>query len=125
MWWSRDQGIRRFIRLGVVLAVAGLLAGCFEPLYGDRSIGGGPGIRDKLSSVDVLPIEVPQGRPESRIGVEIRNALLFGLTGGSGATSPTHQLKLNLQSTRQSIIVDIHTTRPDVENYGLDVTYTL
>jgi LPS-assembly lipoprotein len=126
MWWSRHSpAIGRITRLGLIAAAAGLLAGCFEPLYGDRSLSGGPGMRDRLSAVDVLPIEAPQGRPEARIGIEVRNAVLFGITGGSSPSNPTHKLKINLASTRQSIIVDIYSQRPDVENYGLDVTYTL
>jgi LPS-assembly lipoprotein len=126
MWWFRHSpAISRFTRFGLIAAAAGLLAGCFEPLYGERSFAGGPGMRDRLSAVDVQSIDVPQGRPEARIGVEIRNALLFEITGGASPANPTHRLKINLGSTRQSIIVDIHSQRPDVENYGLDVTYTL
>ena len=126
MWWSEHcAAIGRFSRLGVAFAVAGLVAGCFQPLYGDRSLAGGPGMRSKLSAVDVLPIDAPSGRPEARIGVEIRNALMFDMTGGGSAASPTHRLKINLAASRQSVIVDIQTTRPDVENYGIDASYTL
>ena len=126
MWWSKHfAAIARFTRLGVALAVAGLVAGCFEPLYGERSFTGGSGVRDKLSGVDVLPIDAPNGRPEARIGVELRNALLFDTSGGGSPAAPTHKLKLKLATTRQSVIVDINTTRPDVENYGIDAYYTL
>jgi LPS-assembly lipoprotein len=126
MWWSKHRAIvSRATRLAAVLAAAGLLSGCFEPLYGSRTVSGGPAMRDRLSAVDVLPIDAPQGRPEARIGVELRNALLFDITGGAGASSATHRLKINLTSSRQSVIVDIYSQRPDVENYGLDVTYSL
>ena len=126
MWWSEHcAAIGRFSRLGLAFVVAGLVAGCFQPLYGDRSLAGGSGMRDKLSAVDVLPIDAPSGRPEARIGVEIRNALMFDMTGGGSGTSPTHRLKINLIASRQSVIVDIQTTRPDVENYGIDANYIL
>jgi len=126
MWWSRHStAIKSFTRLSVVLAAAGLLAGCFQPLYGERSLTAGPGMRDKMSAVDVMPIDAPNGRPEARIGVELRNALLFDINGGAEPASPTHRLKIKLTSTRQSVIVDIYSSRPDVENYGLDVTYSL
>jgi LPS-assembly lipoprotein len=116
----------RFTRLGIALAAAGLVAGCFEPLYGERSLTGvSSSVRDKLSGVDVLPIDAPNGRPEARLGVEVRNALLFDTTGGGSQSAPTHQLKIKLVASRQSVIVDIYTTRPDVENYGIDATYTL
>jgi LPS-assembly lipoprotein len=127
MSWSKHfAATARFIRLGVALAVAGLVAGCFEPLYGERSFtGASSSVRDKLSGVDILPIDAPNGRPEARIGVEVRNALLFDTTGGGAQSAPTHQLKIKLATTRQSVIVDIYTTRPDVENYGIDASYTL
>jgi len=127
MWWSKHfAAMARFTRLGIALAVAGLVAGCFEPLYGERSFTGtSSSVRDKLSGVDVLPIDAPNGRPEARIGVEVRNAILFDTTGGGAQSAPTHQLKIKLATVRQSIIVDIYTTRPDVENYGIDATYTL
>jgi LPS-assembly lipoprotein len=128
MWWSKHfAAIGRFTRLGVALVLAGLAAGCFEPLYGERSFtsAGGPSVRDKLSAVDVLPIEAPNGRPEARIGVELRNALLFDTSGGGSPAPPTHKLKIKLTTSRQSVIVDIYTTRPDVENYGIDATYSL
>ncbi len=127
MWWSKHFAMTaRFTRIGIALAVAGLVAGCFEPLYGERSLTDtGSGVRDKLSGVDVLPIDAPNGRPEARLGVEVRNALLFATTGGGAQSAPTHKLKIRLVTSRQSVIVDIYTTRPDVENYGIDAYYTL
>jgi LPS-assembly lipoprotein len=116
---------RRLPRLLAALALAALTAGCFQPLYGDRSITNMPGASDKLSMVDVMPIDVPNGRPEARLGVEIRNALLFNLNNLNPGANATHKLKINLSTTRQQVIVDIYTTRPDIENYGIDATYTL
>jgi LPS-assembly lipoprotein len=124
MWWH-DTAIGRLPRLLAALAVAALAGGCFQPLYGERSPTGGPVLRDQLSAVDVLQIEAPKGTDESRLAVEVRNALLFDLTGGGDAASPTHRLKIAISSTRSSVIVDINTSRPDIENYGLNATYTM
>jgi LPS-assembly lipoprotein len=124
MWWH-DTAIGRLPRLLAALAVAALAGGCFQPLYGERSPTGGPVLRDQLSAVDVLQIEAPKGTDESRMAVEVRNALLFDLTGGGDAASPTHRLKIAISSTRSSVIVDINTSRPDIENYGLNATYTM
>ncbi|MEI7805018.1 MAG: LPS assembly lipoprotein LptE [Hyphomicrobiales bacterium] len=124
MWWLENSA-RRIARLGLALTIAGLVAGCFQPLYGERSATGGPGMRTAMSGVEVLPIFAPNGTPLARIAVETRNNLLFELTGGSGSTSPTHKLDVKLSSTTLSVIVDINTARPDIENYGLDATYTL
>jgi LPS-assembly lipoprotein len=113
--------VRPFAALGAAL----LLAGCFQPLYGERSATGGPGIRDLMSSVDVSQIAAPNGTRLSRLAVEVRNGLLFELTGGAAPPPPTHRLKITLSSTETSVIVDVDTARPDVQNYGIDATYTL
>ena len=68
MWWrERSEIIRAMARLGVVLAVAGLVAGCFEPLYGRNPSLGNESIRDKLAEVLIAPIPTRQGTPEARI----------------------------------------------------------
>jgi LPS-assembly lipoprotein len=130
MWWhdgGAGDGPRggALVRAAAALAIAALAGGCFQPLYGERSPTGGPVLRDQLSAVDVLQIEAPKGTDESRLAVEIRNALLFDFTGGGASTSPTHKLKISISSTRTSIIVDVATSRPDIENYGINATYSL
>jgi LPS-assembly lipoprotein len=130
MWWH-DRGAGdgprggAIVRAAVALAIAALAGGCFQPLYGERSPTGGPVLRDQLSAVDVLQIEAPKGTDESRLAVEIRNALLFDFTGGGASASPTHKLKISIASTRTSIIVDVATSRPDIENYGINASYSL
>jgi LPS-assembly lipoprotein len=123
--WSLDGGLKTAMRSMTVLAVGGLLAGCFQPLYGEFSPTGSPVLRDQLSAVNVLQIEAPKGSDEARLAVEIRNALLFDLTGGGAEAPPVHRLKIAISSTRSSVIVDINTSRPDIENYGLTATYSL
>jgi LPS-assembly lipoprotein len=113
------------VRAAAALAIAALAGGCFQPLYGEHSPTGGPVLRDQLSAVEVLQIEAPKGTDEARLAVEIRNALLFDFTGGGYSTSPTHKLKISISSTRASIIVDVNTSRPDIENYGINATYSL
>jgi len=112
-------------RIGLAMLCAGLVGGCFQPLYGQRSTTGGPSIVSQLAAVEVQPIDAANGTPEQRLGIEVRNALIYDLTGGSGAAPSTHKLKIQLSASRQQVIVDITTARPDVENYGIDATYTL
>src|SRR5436190_18023217 len=123
--WSHDPVLLRLTRAAAVLALALLLGGCFQPLYGEHSLTGQPVLREQLSAVEVLQIEAPKGSDEARLAVEIRNALLFDFTGGSYAAPPTHRLKIAMGSTRSSIIVDVHTSRSDIENYGINATYSL
>src|SRR5436190_880118 len=126
MWWpEKSARLRPVLRLAVAMAAAGLLAGCFQPLYADRSASGGSNLHARLSAVEVLPVDAPAGTPVARVGVETRNQLLYDLTGGSGSTAPTHRLKMSLSPSRFAVIVDLTSARPDVENYGIDATYTL
>ncbi|HEX5506881.1 MAG TPA: LPS assembly lipoprotein LptE [Pseudolabrys sp.] len=119
------ENSRRVIRLLAVVALAGLTAGCFEPLYGTRSSVGGEGVGPKLAAVNVAPIDTPNGTRLARLGVDVRNDLIFGLTGGSGGAAPTHRLDIRLAARQLQVIVDVNTARPDVQNYGIDATYTL
>ena len=72
MWWLEDR-IMPLTRLAVVLAAAGLLAGCFEPLYGRNPSVGDDSVRDKLAEIVIAPIPLRQGTPQARIAVAIRN----------------------------------------------------
>ena len=125
MWWLEMRFWRLGARLATVFAAAVLLAGCFQPLYAERSLAGGPGIKTALAGVDVAQIPAETGKDEARIAVELRNALVFGLTGGAAPATPTHRLNVRMTTTRLSVIVDIATARPDAENYGINATYEL
>src|SRR4051794_31396656 len=115
----------RLIRLAAVVALAGLTAGCFQPLYGDKAVVPTAGLDGRLTGVDVQPIVTPNGTPIARIGVNVRNELIYGLTGGGYPTSPTHRLVIALSSTNQQLIVDINTARPEIQNLGVDASYSL
>lgn len=123
MWW-REKG-RVLGRMALALAVAGSVAACFQPMYAERIGPNDVGLAQKFRSVDIARIPAPDGTPEARMAVEVRNALLFDLTGGSGGYSPTHRLDIALVSQRLSVIVNVNTARPDLENYGLNASYNL
>lgn len=116
----------RLVRAALALALAGLTAGCFQPLYGSSTGSpGAPGIADKLNSVEVLPIDAPNGTRTSRIGVEVRNDLMSNLSGGGPTGATAYQLKIDISASTRQVIVDINSARPEIQNYGLDATYTL
>jgi LPS-assembly lipoprotein len=127
MWWSDAPRLIRFpARIAAAMVLAGLTAGCFQPLYGDHTIDGkGSGIRDKLSSVEVADIKTPQGTRLSRVSVGVRNELIYDLTGGGQPGSTTHRLTVRLISNSSQIVVDVNTARSDIQDYGIDATYTL
>jgi LPS-assembly lipoprotein len=129
MWWPDIRArhwTRYCARFAAVLAIAGLTAGCFQPLYGDRTgPNGDASVVSLMRGVDVAPLNTPRGTRLDRIGVEVRNDLIFGLTGGSGGAAPTHRLAVIISGSQQQIIVDISSGRPDVQNYNLNATYVL
>jgi LPS-assembly lipoprotein len=94
-------------------------------MYGSLPVTGGPSIVGKMSAVDVLPIEAPNGTRLSRVGGVVRDALIFDLTGGGAAAPTAYRLNVKLTSNQTQVIIDIATARPDIQNYGIDATYTL
>lgn len=126
MWWLEvPLTVRRALRMAATFGVAGLLAGCFQPLYAERTLTGAPAVRAELSQVQVAQIPAPNGSALARVAVEVRNALLFGFTGGGAAPPPTHQLNIRMTSSELSVLVDIRSGRPDVNNVALNATYEL
>lgn len=119
---------RPLARAALALALAGLTAGCFQPLYGSGSSGpavGASNVADKLSAVDVEQIVAPAATPLSRLAVEVRNNLLFDLTGGGPAASSAYKLKISMTASTRQVIVDINSARPEIQNYGINATYSL
>jgi LPS-assembly lipoprotein len=131
MWWLEVPPCRLVLRLCGIGAACALLAGCFQPLYGEHSFAAtattpdGASVATALSTTDVSQIDARVGSPEARVAVELRNQLLFDLTGGGAVAPPIHRLSIRMNSTRTSVIVDTTSGRPDVEDYGLNATYTL
>jgi LPS-assembly lipoprotein len=119
MWW------RNPIRIGAVIALGALNAACFQPLYASKSFTGGVPIGTALAQVQVEHIDAPNGTPESRVAVELQNALDFEMNGGGGLISPTHRLKVRMTVGRSSIITDITTGRMIAEITAINASFTL
>ncbi|SCB16492.1 LPS-assembly lipoprotein [Bradyrhizobium yuanmingense] len=111
-------------RLLAVAALAALTAGCFQPMYAERS-DGTPGLREKLMGVELPPINKPNASREARVGVEIRNALALKLYGTATGMPPTHRLDIRFTTSRSSLIVSSATGLPTSENLGIDAQYNL
>jgi LPS-assembly lipoprotein len=120
-----SQAIRRLVHAATVLAAGLLVAGCFQPLYGDRSVSGGPKLREALSGVQVMEIRAPADTPEARMAVPIQNELRFAFTGGSGAGTPTHRLVLQIAGNRTVVSATNVSGLPVLENFTLNATYSL
>ena len=125
LWPDRNAARRIVLTVAGVTLAGGVLAGCFQPLYGSASFTNAPGIAESLSKIDVAQIAARNDTPDSRVAVELRNQLVFDLTGGAAPPQPTHRLIVNITTTRLPIILDTETGRPDVEDYGINASYTL
>src|SRR5260370_40090682 len=126
MWWP-DHGaaLGRVLRSALALGSAGLLAACFQRLYGRPPLSGAPTLGNALAAGDVQQVDAARGSSDARIAVELRNALLFDLTGGEGSIAPTHRLNIKMTTSRSALIVDPQTGRTEAEVTGIDVKYTL
>ncbi|MGH6994310.1 MAG: LPS assembly lipoprotein LptE [Stellaceae bacterium] len=123
MWWPKTS---RWTQAALALAIAGLTAGCFQPLYGDHTVAiGGGSVTGKLAGVQIAPIDVAKGTRLARVSVQVREALMYDMTGGGASATPTHKLVIRLTAREGQVIVDINTGRPDTQNYGIDATYQL
>lgn len=123
MSWFKTRIVARF---AVVAALAALTAGCFQPMYAERTLDGtSSALRDKLQGIEVPPLNLPNGSREARVGLEIRNALMFAMYGSAVGGPPTHRLLMRISTTRLSVVIDPNTALADTENYGINAVYEL
>lgn len=121
-----QQATRRTVARSIAVAMmAAALGGCFQPLYGDRTLAGGPQLRDALSAVEVTEIRAAADTPEARMAVPLQNELRFNLTGGSGSAAPTHRLIVQISGNRTVVSATNVTGLPFIENFTLRATYSL
>src|SRR4030081_3579928 len=106
MWWLERGARCLLLRVACIGALGVLVAVFSQPLYGEHSFGNSPAVAPALAGVDVVQIAAPSGSPEARVAVEVRNQLLFNLTGGAAAPPPTHRLTMRMSSSRLSVIID-------------------
>jgi LPS-assembly lipoprotein len=107
-----------------VFGLAGLCTACFQPLYATKSITGEKSVGTALAQVQIERVPAANGTPESRIAVEIQNALDSEMNGGN-LISPTHKLAVRFNTSRGSVITDVTTGRVEAEITGIDSTFTL
>ena len=118
--------VRAGIRLGFVLAVAGLVAGCgFQPLYGRNPSVGDESVRDRFAEVLVAPIPKRQGSPQARVAVAIQKALEFDLNNGATPVTPTHRLEVVVTPTNVTVSIDPVSGRPEEGIGGVTASFQL
>jgi LPS-assembly lipoprotein len=118
---SVEQRTRRCSRVAGIAMLAGMLAGCFQPMYADRSLTGGtgPNLREAMRDVEIAKID-------GRVGQEIRNDIIFELSGGEGnPTGAPYRLNLQIATNSSNAILDAQTGLPQNETVSIDVTFKL
>lgn len=116
---SSSERSFRLVAPVFVVAAALLLGGCFRPMYATTSVApGAPPLTETLAAVSV-------GKIEGRVGQQVRNALEFGLTGGSGAAPPRYRLEMAVISSRTTAIVDVENDEPRIDTVTLTGTFSL
>ncbi|WP_051356913.1 LPS assembly lipoprotein LptE [Azorhizobium doebereinerae] len=92
---------RAILRLAAVCGLAATLAGCFQPMYGEQTTTkGGTPLLEQMHQIEVVKIE-------GRLGDELRNKLIFELTGGAGnPVGAPYKLFVSLVASSASSIVD-------------------
>jgi LPS-assembly lipoprotein len=117
------------IKVLAIVGLAGLTAGCFQPMYAEKTLAGtapvDAGLKSQMASVEVAEVKTSVTARLDRVGVELRNNLIFALTGGSGGGASQYRLNVSISGSQQQVIVDINSGRPDIQNYGIDASYTL
>jgi len=114
---SRRQLLNAF---GRALALPALLplAGCFQPLYGQRTLASGEDLLDVLRTIDVEKSDAVTGR-------FYRNELLFLLRGGKQELPPIYKLEQQLGERVSAISVQVLSDVPQSFILNLSVTYAL
>jgi len=111
--WHRGTARRALIS---ALAAAVTLSACtIQPLYGPSLSGGSVGA--SLAKVSVDPVN-------DRVGQQVRNRLVFDLTGGSGTTEPIYQMHLSVSSSELPLGITQVGIAPTVQ-VTVAVTYEL
>lgn len=114
---SRRQLLNTFGR-ALALPVLLPLAGCFKPLYGQRTLAGGEDLLDVLRAIDV---QIPGGRT----GQVYRNELLFLLRGGKEGLDPVYRLEQQLSERVSAISVQVLSDVPQSLILNLNVNFSL
>lgn len=94
------------------------LAGCFEPLYGQRVTETGTDLQASLQTVQVV-------NAGDRTAQVFRNELLFLLRGGKEGADPLYRLEYKISQRVSAVSVQVLSDVPQSYILTLTVVYTL
>ncbi|QIB34039.1 LPS assembly lipoprotein LptE [Ancylobacter pratisalsi] len=115
----RQSSRRRLLGLAAVGLLALSTAGCFQPMYAQKNPVSGATMQEQLENIQVVFVG-------GRLGNEVRNDLIFALTGGAGnPTAAAYRLELTVNTSTTASIVDSVSGLPEVELVSVDVSWRL
>src|SRR5260370_23402456 len=109
MSWSR------VLAGGAALSLAGGLAGCFQPLYGEAAH---PGLVEDLRAIEVAPIK-------DRVGHYLAEDLIADLNGTGQSPPPKYHLTVTISLGTQTPTVNSEINAASSATLTGDATYTL
>jgi LPS-assembly lipoprotein len=117
---ERKSGNSRALSLATVLLSASLGGCIFQPMYAETPLqGSGPSLNQALRDVDVVEIR-------GRIGNELRNDLIYELSGGQGnRTGAPYRLTLVANISSFDPVIDPQSGRSAAKMIAFDITYKL
>jgi LPS-assembly lipoprotein len=102
-------------RVVAALALAGLTAGCFQPLYGEAAH---PGLVEAMREVEVAPV------PE-RIGHYLTDDLISRMNGSGETPKPKYRLTIKLGKTVQTPTIQSQVQQADSATVTGTALFTL
>src|SRR5260370_9232430 len=109
MSWSRN------LAGGAALSLAGGLAGCFQPLYGEAAH---PGLVEDLRAIEVQPIK-------ERVGHYLAENLIAEVNGTGQSPPPKYHLTVTVSLGTQTPTVNSEINAASSATLTGDATYTL
>src|SRR5260370_8100293 len=109
MSWSR------VLAGGAALSLAGGLAGCFQPLYGEAAH---PGLVEDLRAIEVAPIN-------ERVGHYLAEDLIADLNGTGSTPAPKYHLTVTISLGTQTPTVNSEINTASSATTTAQPTYTL
>ncbi len=105
----------RLLAVGAALSLAGGVAGCFQPLYGEASH---PGLVGDLRAIEVAPIN-------DRVGHYLAEDLIADLNGTGQTPPPKYHLTVTVSLGTQTPTVNSEINAASSATLTGDATYTL
>ena len=111
---NRRFGVRGAVLLGAALALG---ACSVQPLYGPASfVDSGP-VQGKLTRISV-------GEVTDRVGQQVRNTLIFQMTGGKAISDPLYHMNLTVTSRQVGLGITVTEASP-VYSVIVQATFTV